>query len=92
MGRLLILSSVRPGQGITEIDTVYSCVIYINKSFQTQAHIHISELTVLLDFPFFLGGGGKKGRGFWKWEFVAWLNSFKFMYQYLIMCMFYKDT
>lgn len=56
MGRLLILSSVRPGQGITEIDTVYSCVIYINKSFQTQAHIHISELTVLLDFPFLEGG------------------------------------
>lgn len=65
MGRLLILSSVRPGQGITEIDTVYSCVIYINKSFQTQAHIHISELTVLLDFPFF-GGGGGEGEGLLK--------------------------
>lgn len=65
MGRLLILSSVRPGQGITEIDTVYSCVIYINKSFQTQAHIHISELTVLLDFPFF-GGGGEEGEGLLK--------------------------
>lgn len=90
MGRLLILSSVRPGQGITEIDTVYSCVIYINKSFQTQAHIHISELTVLLDFPFF-GGGGRRG-GASENENVAWLNSFKFMYQYLIMCMFYKDT
>lgn len=61
MGRLLILSSVRPGQGNAEIDTVYSCVIYINKSFQTQAHIHISELTVLLDFPFFGGGGGRRG-------------------------------
>lgn len=59
MGRLLILSSVRPGQGITEIDTVYSCVIYINKSFQTQAHIHISEQSYLI-FLFF-GGGGRRG-------------------------------
>lgn len=56
--QLLILFSARPGRGITEIDTVYSCVIYIklNKSLQTQAHIYIS--TVLIGFPLRWGGEG----------------------------------